>query len=115
MCWFFKRKEKKAAPAAEKHDRSRADEIRKYVRTAYITPARKKGLAHVSFSSEEVQAAISAEFKHGGSKTEWQQGVRLQSIVSAVDAKKFPEFARAKLTKRTEKKGGGVVRWTFEI
>jgi hypothetical protein len=88
MCWFLKRKTATPAPKAEKNNRSHADEIRKYVRTSFITPARMKGQSHVSFSAEEIQAKMG-------------QGTRLQSIVSAVDAEKFPGFARAKLTRRT--------------
>jgi hypothetical protein len=102
MCWFFKRKTEKTEIKAEKHDRSHADEIRKYARAAYITPARKKGLKHASFSAEEIQSVL-------------KQGIRLQSIVSAIDAAKFCEFARVKRVKRTEKKGNSAVRWTFEL
>lgn len=101
MCWFLKRKAATIVPKPDKPDRSRADEIRKFVRTTYITPARRKGLSHVTFSTDEVQAGLN--------------GVRLQSIVSAIDAAKFPVFAKAKLTKRTGQKGSSEVRWTFEI
>jgi hypothetical protein len=101
MCWFLKRKAATPAPKTEKNEHSRADEIRKFVRTTYITPARRKGLSHVSFTNEEVQAGL--------------KGVRLQSIVSAIDAAKFTGFAKAKLTKRAGKKGSSEVRWTFEI
>jgi len=102
MCWFIKRKVVTPAPKADKSGRSHADEIRKFVRTTFITPARKKGLAHVTFSAEEVQAKMSS-------------GIRLQSIVSAIDAEKFPGFARAKLSRRSVKKSTNLVRWTFEI
>jgi hypothetical protein len=101
MCWLFKRKTATTIPKSDKPERSRADEIRKFVRTTYITPARRKGLSHVTFSTDEVQAGL--------------KGVRLQSIVSAIDAAKFPVFAKAKLTKRAGKKGSSEVRWTFEI
>lgn len=101
MCWFQKRKAAPPESKAEKSDRSRADEIRKFVRTTYITPARRKGLSHITFSTDEVQAGL--------------KGVRLQSIVSAIDAAKFAGFAKAKLTKRAGKKGSSEVRWTFEI
>ncbi len=101
MCWFFKRKAATTVSKSDKPERSHADEIRKFVRTTYITPARRKGLSHVTFSNEEVQAGM--------------KGVRLQSIVSAIDAAKFPVFAKAKLTKRVGKKGSSEIRWTFEI
>ncbi len=102
MCWFVKRKVVTPAPKTDRGGRSHADEIRKFVRTTFITPARKKGLAHVTFSAEEVQAKMGS-------------GIRLQSIVSAIDAEKFPGFARAKLSRRSVKKGTNLVRWTFEI
>jgi hypothetical protein len=102
MCWFFKRKVNAAPTTPEKSDRSRADDIRKYAKITYITPARKKGTQHISFSAEDIQAGMTA-------------GVRLQSIVSAIDAAKFCEFARVKMTKRAGKKGSSTVRWTFEV
>ena len=115
MCWFFKRKETKTVPQAREDQRSRADEIRKFVRSTYITPARKKGLAHVSFSAEEVKAGMAAVFAQPSSKSERWQGIRSQSIISAIDAAKFCEFARVKRGKRAEKKGSSDVRWTFEL
>jgi hypothetical protein len=108
MCWFFNRKAAAAKDktrkdnADAKPERSRADDLRKFARATYITPARKKGMRHASFSAAEVKSGFG-------------QGVRLQSVVSAIDAQKFPGFARAKLTKRTEDKKSGDVRWTFEV
>lgn len=115
MCWFFKRKTATTEPKKEMMDRSRADEIRKFVRSEFITPARKKGDARVSFTAGEIQAAMTAGFAHTSAKNEQWQGIRLQSIISAIDARKFCEFARIKQTRRTEKKGTSTVRWTFEL
>jgi hypothetical protein len=115
MCWFFKKKNVTSEPKKEITERSRADEIRKFVRAEFITPVRKKGDARVSFTAGEIQAAMTAGHENTSSMSEQWQGVRLQSIISAIDARKFCEFARIKMTKRTEKKGTSTVRWTFEL
>lgn len=79
-----------------------SDQIRKYAKVTYITPARQQGKKRVTFSSADIH-----------------QGMKLHSsypmICSAIDAKKFQEFAKAKLETRSGPKQGAAARWTFRV
>jgi hypothetical protein len=81
---------------------SQADEIRKYAKTQFIIPARKKGDTRVSFTSKDIH-----------------QGMDLQSrypqVCASIDSKKFKEFARVELIKREGPQQGATARWTFKV
>jgi hypothetical protein len=81
---------------------SQADEIRKYAKTQFIIPARKKGETRVSFTSKDIH-----------------QGMDLQSrypqVCASIDSKKFNEFARVELVKREGPQHGATARWTFKL
>lgn len=98
MCKLFKR------PEAEKNEKygSFSDEVRKFARTTFITPARMQGKRTVSFSSSEI---------HEGLKYE----NRYPLVCSAIDAQKFCKFAKVKLVNRSGPKASSTVRWTYEI
>lgn len=79
-----------------------SDQIRKYAKVTYITPARQQGKKHVTFSSADIH-----------------QGMKLHSgfslVCGAIDAKKFQEFAKVKLETRSGPKQGAAARWTFRV
>jgi len=95
---FFKRKEPKKVVERGFY----ADEVRKYARTNFITPARQKGEKRVTFSATDL---------HEGLK--YQE--RYPLVCSAIDAAKFLVFAKVKLIKRTGPKQSSTVKWTFEV
>jgi 5-methylcytosine-specific restriction protein B len=102
MCWFFKRKVKDVPEKVEDKQRTLSDEIRRYVRSTYITPARMMGERRVSFTAGEIH--------HGMGLKD-----RMPAVCSAIDAGKFSEFAKVKLVSRKGKKQTSTVRWTFDI
>jgi 5-methylcytosine-specific restriction enzyme B len=93
---------KKPLFAKTEKDHSEADEIRKYAKTIYITPARQRGDKTVSFYASDIHIAL-------GDKA------RFQAVCSAIDAKKFSEFARVELVKRSGTKQGATAKWTFKL
>jgi hypothetical protein len=79
-----------------------ADQIREYVKKAYIDPARKAKLSKVSFSSASIHDALKLKARNA-------------SVCDAIEAKKFHEENMITLTTRTGPMQGRTVRWTFSI
>ncbi len=92
------RKQKSTA----RKEKATADQIRKYAKVTYVTPARQQGKKSVTFTSADIH-----------------QGMKLHSlypmVCSAIDAKKFQEFAKVKLENRSGAKQGAAARWTFRM
>jgi hypothetical protein len=81
---------------------SQADEVRKFAKTRYILPARKKGEKRVSFSAKDIHEGMDLLSRY-------------PMVCGAMDSKKFREFARVELTKREGPQQGATARWTFKI
>lgn len=79
-----------------------ADDVRQYAVTAIILPAKRRGMKTVTFSSSDV---------HNGMGL----AERFPLVCSAIDAKKFEEFAGVLLVNRKGPKQSSTVKWTFEI
>jgi len=78
------------------------DQVRKFAKTTYITPARQQGHKRVTFSASDI---------HSGMKL--HSGYPL--VCGAIDTKKFQEFAKVKLESRSGPKQGAAARWTFRV
>jgi hypothetical protein len=96
---LFKRQPKTTSAEVKQ---ATGDSIRKYAKTTYVTPARQRGEQRVTFSAAELQRGLN-------------QRARVPLVCSAIDAKKFEEFARVKLVKREGDKQGASARWTFKV
>jgi hypothetical protein len=81
---------------------SQADEIRKYAKTQFVIPARKKGVARVSFTSKDIHQGMDLESRY-------------PQVCASIDSKKFKEFARVELVKREGPQQGATARWTFKL
>jgi len=81
---------------------NQADEIRKYAKTQFIIPARKKGEKRVSFTSQDVHKGMDLESRY-------------PQVCASIDSKKFKEFARVELVKREGPQQGATARWTFKL
>lgn len=79
-----------------------ADGVRKFAKVTYITPARQRGETRVSFTASDLHRGLNLH-------------ARYPLVCSAIDAKKFEEFARVSLVKREGVKQGASARWTFKI
>ena len=97
---LFKRPEAHAVSHPPKQ--ATADEVRKYVKVHYIIPARQKGYKTVEFTAADVHKGMGLHS-------------RIPLVCSAIDAKKFPEFARVKLLKRKGPNQGTTVFWRFRV
>ncbi len=79
-----------------------ADNVREYVMTAYVKPARRAGMNTVSFTALDVH-----------------NGMRLQSrmplVCSSIDAGKFLDFAAVTLVRRSGPKQSSSVHWVFAL
>jgi hypothetical protein len=79
-----------------------ADQVRKYAKTTFVTPARQRGDKRVNFNARQIH-----------------QGMGLSSryplVCGAIDSHKFEEFARVKLVKRDGVKQGVSAEWTFKL
>lgn len=99
---LFKKNRRDSTKKAPHPNISQSDEIRKYAKTHFVIPARKKGETRVSFSAKDLH-----------------QGLDLVSryplVCSAIDSRKFCEFARVQLIKRDGPQQGAAARWTFKI
>lgn len=93
------RKEKRPSKSG---DRITADQVRKYAKVTFITPARQQGKKRVTFSAADV---------HKGMKLR----SRYPLVCGAIDAKKFLEFAKVKQETRSGPKESSTVRWTFRV
>jgi hypothetical protein len=102
MWKFLEKLFKKPKKSAVKQKQAGADEVRKFVKTNFIIPARQKGEKRVTFSARDVH-----------------QGMKLSSkyafMCAAIDAKKFLEFAKVSLIKRDGQTQGETARWTFKV
>lgn len=95
---LFKKPKKKAAPRSK----SMGDPIRKYVKNKFITPARMKKVERVSFTAADVENGMGL-------------GNKYSMVCSALDSKKFLEFARVELIRREGPAQGSTAKWTFKI
>jgi 5-methylcytosine-specific restriction protein B len=86
----------------EAKDHSDADEIRKYAKVKFVTPARQKGEKTISFSASDIHKGLG-------------YNLRMPAVCSAIDAQKFADFARVRLVKRSGPHQGAAAKWTFEI
>jgi hypothetical protein len=93
---------KKPFFAVKEKEHSGADEIRKYAKSVYVTPARQRGDKTFSFSASDIHAGL-------GYKGNFQ------AVCSAIDARKFSEFARVELVKRSGTKKGATAKWIFKM
>ena len=95
---------RKPKPLTEKNSVKQisADEVRKYVRTNFITPARRRGDKRVTVSAEQIHKGMGLNSRY-------------PLVCSAIDSKKFAEFAKVKLDKRTGTKQNSLVKWNFKI
>lgn len=84
------------------HRQTSPDAVRKYAKANFVTPARQKGEKRVSFTARQVHDGMGLS-------------VSYPLVCSALDAKKFEEFARVKLTKREGVKQGASAGWTFKV
>ena len=99
MFKFITRLFKKNVPSTKQIT---ADNVRKYAKVTFVTPARQRGEKKVTFTAADV---------HRGLKL----AARYPLVCSSIDAKKFEEFARVKLVKREGVKQGASARWTFNV
>lgn len=93
---------KKAPEVSKEKEHSTADDIRKYAKTHFVTPARQRGDEAVTFSASDIHVA-EGENEH------------FSNVCKAIDSKKFLEFARVVLSKRSGPKSGAAARWTFKV
>jgi hypothetical protein len=98
MFKFFRKPE----TSNDKKVNSAADDIRKYAKTKYVTPARQRGDASVSFSASDIHEGMS-------------ENESIKTVCSAIDAAKFSDFARVKLVKRSGPKQGAAAKWVFRF
>lgn len=81
---------------------NQADEIRKYAKTQFVIPARKKGEKRVSFTSQDIHQGMDLESRY-------------PQVCASIDSKKFKEFSRVELIKREGPQQGATARWTFKL
>lgn len=79
-----------------------ADDVRKYAKVTFVTPARQRGEKRVTFSAMDIQRGMNLH-------------AHAQLVCGAIDAKKFSEFARLELVKREGVKQGASAKWTFKV
>lgn len=95
--WF-----KKSERIKEAKKRSKSDEIRKYAKGKYVVPARMKKEARVTFTAHDIAKGMGLEDRY-------------PMVCSAMDSKKFLEFARVGLIKREGPKQSSTAKWTFKV
>ncbi len=88
--------------AAARKEKVSTDQVRKFAKATYITPARQQGLKRVTFSASDIHAGMKL---HSG----------YSLVCGAIDTKKFQEFAKVKLETRSGPKQGAAARWTFRV
>ncbi len=81
---------------------SLAEKIRGYVNEAFVAPARKAGLTHVSIVSGDVHKDMRLDN-------------RMPAVCAALDATKFQDQYRVVLSRRTGPKQSSTVTWYFSI
>lgn len=78
------------------------DRIRDYVNRVYIEPARSRKLAAVTLIAGDIHRELELEN-------------RMPAVCSAIDAKKFAERYRVKLSRRLGPKQSSTVAWQFGV
>jgi hypothetical protein len=81
---------------------NQSDEIRKYAKTRFVIPARKKGEGRVSFTARDIHQGLDL-------------ASRYPMVCSAIDSKKFADFARVELIKRDGPQQGATAHWTYKV
>jgi hypothetical protein len=99
---FLKKWFKKSGPKVEVKKKSGGDSVRKYVKLRYISPARVKKTGRVTFSAQEIEKGMGL-------------GNKYPLICSALDNKKFLDFANVELIKREGATQGATAKWTFKV
>ena len=94
---------KRPAEAKTAEDRgASADNIRKYAKVTFITPARQRNEKRVTFSAMDIHRGLNPPTAY-------------PLICNAIDAKKIADFARVELVKREGVKQGASAKWTFKV
>ncbi len=96
---IFKRPEKASSTAVKQ---ATADSVRKYAKVNFVTPARQRGEQRVTFTAADLHRGLELH-------------ARFLLVCSAIDAKKFEDFARVRLVKREGVKQGASAKWTFKV
>ena len=99
---WFKKSDSKSGQKEDQKKKPMGDSVRKYVKNSYISPARLKKQDRVSFTAAEVEKGMGLNFKY-------------PMVCSALDAKKFLEFARVELIRREGSEQGATAKWTFKV
>jgi hypothetical protein len=99
---FLKKWFKKSTPKVEVKKQSGGDNVRKYVKLHYITPARLKKAGRVTFTAQEIEKGLGL-------------GNKFPLICSAIDNTKFLEFAKVELIRREGATQGSTAKWTFKV
>lgn len=102
MFEFLKKWFKKDDKKAEVHKSNKSDGIRKYVKGKFIIPARGKQEKRVTFTAHDIAKGMDLEGRY-------------PMICSAIDSKKFLEFARVVLIRREGPGQGAAAKWTFKV
>ncbi len=79
-----------------------ADNIRKFAKVTFVTPARQRNEKRVTFSAMDIHRGLHPPTAY-------------TLICGAIDAKKFADFARLELIKREGVKQGASAKWTFKV
>ncbi len=93
---------KRPAQKASAENSPTADAVRKHAKVAFVTPARQRGEKRVAFSAMDVTRGFDLHTTYA-------------LVCSAIDTKKFSDFARVELVKREGSKQGASAKWTFKI
>ena len=93
---------KRPAQKVSAENSATADAVRKHAKVAFITPARQRGEKRVTFSAMDVSRGLDLH-------------TTCALVCSAIDTKKFSDFARVELVKREGSKQGASAKWTFKI
>ena len=99
---LFKKKGRVSTKKAPNPNISLSDEIRKYAKPHFVIPARKKGETRVSFSAKDLHQGLDLVSRY-------------PMVCSAIDSRKFRDFARVELTRRDGPQQGATAQWTFKI
>ena len=79
-----------------------ADQIRAYVNSAFVEPARRSGKLHVVVSASDIHADLKLKD-------------RFPAICSALDTQKFAREFRVELSSRSGPRQGSTVKWHFTV
>lgn len=96
--WF----KKSDVKTVVKKKKPMGDEIRKYTKNKFIIPARMKKEKRVTFTAADIEKGMGLQSK-------------FPMVCSAIDAKKFLDYARLELIKREGAEQGATAKWTFKV